>query len=162
MPDFALYNANEPVASTFESSLAIVQSSGAVFWSRPGTISALCRYSGVVNFPGEELSCAIELGGWALSGAYQGLRNVSVSLSGLQAERTAAPSYAAFNLTGADAHITSYTYPSSPMEPYPVMMVNFQLRRSNGFSWWLLYMLPTIVLTYLACFSACLPPETGN
>ena len=38
----------------------------------------MCKYSGIYNFPWDRPSCRMEIGGWQLSHAYQGLRSVSV------------------------------------------------------------------------------------
>jgi hypothetical protein len=38
-----------------------------VFWSRPGSLDVLCRFSGLVAFPFDTLRCSIEIGGWMLS-----------------------------------------------------------------------------------------------
>ena len=40
----------------------------------PGTIHLICQFSGLVNFPFDEVGCRAELGGWILSGEHQGIR----------------------------------------------------------------------------------------
>ena len=67
LPDFVPYNAYRSFGETMESVQARVGSDGDVFWSRPGTLDLLCRFSGFVAFPFDELSCAAEIGGWTLS-----------------------------------------------------------------------------------------------
>eukprot|EP01050_Picozoa_sp_SAG11_P014529 SAG11_NODE_1800_length_4243_cov_4.590734_4_plen_198_part_00 len=82
-PDVELYNHEQPLwgsASSLGSRLAIVYacsgtphggSCGRVFWSRPGVISALCRFKGLVMFPYETLRCELELAAWATDGRAQ-------------------------------------------------------------------------------------------
>lgn len=53
--------------------MAVVTSDGMVFWSRPGSLNVLCRFSGLSSFPYDTLSCPIEIGGWASGGEVQGL-----------------------------------------------------------------------------------------
>ena len=47
VPDLTPYNAVEGIGSTFDAAMAVVQSDGSVFWSRPGTLDVLCRFSTV-------------------------------------------------------------------------------------------------------------------
>ena len=72
-PDISAYNADVGLVFTLEPSLASVSSSGAVFYSRPGSLEIMCKFSGLVAFPFDKLSCAVEFGGWGLSGAQQGI-----------------------------------------------------------------------------------------
>ena len=81
-PDLELYNAEENFwgGNALGPRLASVYACGGpgslcgyVFWSRPGVASALCRYYGLTRFPYDELSCVLEMGGWAVDGRYQDL-----------------------------------------------------------------------------------------
>ena len=39
----------------------------------PGILEVMCRFSGLINFPSDRLSCNVEIGGWALGGGLQGV-----------------------------------------------------------------------------------------
>ena len=74
LPDIQPYNAGEAVASTLEPSVALVFSDGRVYWSRPGILDVLCKFRGLNAFPfHRELRCPIDVGGWMLSGTFQGI-----------------------------------------------------------------------------------------
>ena len=56
LPDFTAYNSANGLMHSFEPAMASVRHNGDVFWSRPGTLDVLCRFSGLVMFPYDELS----------------------------------------------------------------------------------------------------------
>ena len=76
VPDIQPYNAVSGIVDTLEPSLLRVSSDGSVFWSRPGSLDVMCKFSGLVAFPQDKLKCALgdwrlmEIGGWALSGCF--------------------------------------------------------------------------------------------
>lgn len=153
------------LAEGFEGTMAQVDHTGRVYWSRPGILSAYCKFSGILNFPFDNLKCKVEIGGWMLSGAHQGLSSVSATLDGTvgdNGESTSKPSYADYNLTHASAHIDVYEYPTDPQNPYPVMMINLELKRVNSTSWFWIVVMPMAALTYLAMFAAFIPIESGE
>ena len=57
--------AREP--DTVEMGGAWIKSDGRVWHSVPGTIDLSCRFTGLVNFPNDQLTCAMELGSWTYS-----------------------------------------------------------------------------------------------
>ena len=73
VPDVTPYNTMDSIINTLEPSTARVSSSGAVFWSRPGILDIMCKFSGLVAFPYDRLRCKLELGGWSMSDGFQGL-----------------------------------------------------------------------------------------
>ena len=70
-PDVVPYNSNEGITATLDPAIASVLSSGDVFWSRPGTLSLLCGFSGLNNFPYDTLKCPTDVGGWMLGSDLQ-------------------------------------------------------------------------------------------
>ena len=116
---------------TLEGQLASVSSDGSVYWSRPGMMDVLCKFSGLVGFPFDQLQCSFELGGWMLSGWQQGVHlreaapNYSTSQTGpgwlLESEQaTAGQAYTQHMIEAVQASISNYYYPWSPDEPYSV------------------------------------------
>lgn len=73
LPDVSCYNAQTGLMSSLDASLASVTNEGWVYWSRPGMLEVICRYSGLINFPADKLKCQFEMAGWWLSTAYQNL-----------------------------------------------------------------------------------------
>eukprot|EP00966_Prymnesium_polylepis_P190514 4415329-Prymnesium_polylepis.1 len=47
VPDIVPYNSNEGITATLDPAMATVSADGSVFWSRPGTLSLLCGFSGL-------------------------------------------------------------------------------------------------------------------
>ena len=68
LPDLTHYNSRAGLKASFESTGIILQHSGSMFWSRPGILDVMCKFSGLVNFPRDELACVVEVGGCARSG----------------------------------------------------------------------------------------------
>ena len=58
---------------TLEPQVATVSASGSVYYSRPGMLSLMCKYSGLVAFPRDTLKCQTEFGGWLMGAGHQGL-----------------------------------------------------------------------------------------
>jgi len=56
LPHVVVYNALKADHAMFETGAAWVRSDGRVHWSVPGTIEITCRFSGLVNFPNDELT----------------------------------------------------------------------------------------------------------
>ena len=93
-PDVELYNHERPIwggtASSLGPRLAAVYACdgtpagragcGLVWFSRPGMVSALCRFAGLRRFPLETLSCELELGAWIVDGRFQ-VRQLSPAVS---------------------------------------------------------------------------------
>jgi len=70
-PDVQPYNVLDSAASTFDKNLLRVRNNGEVFWSRPGLLKLMCKFSGMIMFPFDTLSCMTELGGWTMGGVVQ-------------------------------------------------------------------------------------------
>lgn len=68
VPDLAPYNARTNIVNTLDPAMARVDYQGHVFLSRPGMLDVMCRFSGLVAFPYDNLTCGIEFGGWGWSG----------------------------------------------------------------------------------------------
>jgi hypothetical protein len=51
VPDLAVYNLAAGINDELDGQMALVRSTGQVYWSRPGVMQVLCRFSGLVAFP---------------------------------------------------------------------------------------------------------------
>lgn len=59
-----LYLVNSMDQETMDVGAAYVYPSGDVFWSVPGQFDAHCKFSGLAQFPHDELSCPLEFLSW--------------------------------------------------------------------------------------------------
>ena len=116
LPDVQLYNANVGNEFSLDSALASVTSDGFVFWSRPGLLDTLCKFSGLVAFPFDELSCAMEWGGWTYSGGFQGIRLNGKGYSASTSEETAGSSYQEYSIVEIDVEAKTNFYEAYPSD----------------------------------------------
>ena len=107
IPDITLYNSFTGLQTTLDPGSAGVSSDGSVFYSRPGTYEVLCKFSGLVAFPFDTLSCALEFGGWGLSGGHQGILLDGAGYEFSKQEATSGSSYQEYQI-GALEEIRTY------------------------------------------------------
>lgn len=129
LPDLKFFNTADSIIHTLDPAIAQVYSDGRVYWVRPGILDTLCKFSGLVAFPFDSLSCGIELGGWMLSGRYQGIdlstwetgsnseNGPGWSLSG--DETTTGSSYQEYTIAGVSTTKRDLYYACCADEPWP-------------------------------------------
>ncbi|CAE7411474.1 acr-7 [Symbiodinium natans] len=149
LPDIQLYNANIGNEFSLETGLASATSDGLVFWSRPGLIDTLCKFSGLVAFPFDVLSCSMEWGGWSYSGGFQGIALSGKGYSTATTEQTAGSSYQEYSIVGMEVGSNTVFYDAYPNEPWTVVKYTVKLGRAS-FYYSLLILLPTVLITYLS------------
>ena len=133
VPDVQPYNSNEGIYLSLEPSLVRVSSSGETFWSRPGSLDIMCRFSGLVAFPFDQLSCPVEFGGWSFSGGHQGINLLNGGYSFSKQELTSGSSYQEHEIEAVSVALELYTYPNYPSEPWPIVMYTIKLKRATFF-----------------------------
>ena len=131
LPDVQPFNAFTGIHNTLDPSVAVVQSSGSVYFSRPGMLDVMCKFSGLAAFPYDVLKCGIEFGGWALSGGYQGLELLDGGYSFSTQEATAGASYQEYSIAAVECSVDNFFYDSSANEPWPVIKYSVTLNRSD-------------------------------
>ena len=149
IPDIQPYNSKVGIVHTLDPAQARVSSNGDVFYSRPGTLEVMCKFSGLVAFPFDKLKCPIEVGGWGLSGGQQGIELLSGGYEFSNQEATSGSSYQEYEIESANATITTYTYACCPSEPWPIILYDIQLRRASDF-YVVITIVPGILLTILS------------
>ena len=150
LPDITAYNGLQGFMHTFDPALATVQHDGSVYWSRPGMLDVMCRFSGLASFPYGNLSCPIELGGWALSGAFQGIEAMESGCSELVfTEETSLASYTEYAISRVECSTVLYKYPCCPNEPWPVMKFRVHLQRT-AFYYLTMTLLPICLFTFMS------------
>ena len=148
-PDVQLYNANVGNSATLDDALATVFYDGSVFWSRPGILDTLCKFSGLVAFPFDQLTCAMEWAGWSWSGGFQGITLRGQGYSESTSEDTAGSSYQEYSIEGVAVDLKTNFYDAYPSEPWTLVKYTVRLGRAS-FYYTLLIILPTVLLTYLS------------
>lgn len=109
----------------------------------------MCKFSGLANFPFDNLTCQIEFGGWAFSGGQQGiiLHNAGYAFSSQEA--TSGSSYQEYSILDVAVRRINYEYPCCPAEPWPVLIYSITLGRASNFYVYLL-IVPGIIVTILS------------
>jgi len=151
VPDIQLYNSIQGTVLTLEPAVAVVSSDGSVYWSRPGVLSTMCKFSGLVAFPYDQLKCSMEWGGWLISGGYQGieLTGETPGYSFSKQEETAGSSYQEYSIQKIDVNTKLSFYECCPSEPWKVVKYTVTLKRAS-FYYVLLIITPSLLLTYLS------------
>lgn len=162
LPDITLYNSHVGQTQTLEpAGAAMVQSNGAIFWSRPGMLDVLCRFSGLVAFPFDRLSCKMEFGGWMFSGGYQGIELMGDGYAFSLQEETAGSSYQEYSIGSVRCDITTFEYACCPNEPWPTLRYTIELTRSNHYYEFSMLM-PTVLLCCVSFMVFGLKHEVGE
>ena len=151
LPDVQPYNALTGIHNTLDPSIAVVQSSGSVYFSRPGMLNVMCKFSGLAAFPYDVLKCGIEFGGWGLSGGYQGLELLDGGYSFSSQEATAGASYQEYSIAAVECSVDNFFYGGSDgaNEPWPVIKYSVTLNHSDYY-YTLSFVFPGMLITALS------------
>ena len=151
LPDVQPYNALTGIHNTLDPSIAVVQSSGSVYFSRPGMLNVMCKFSGLAAFPYDVLKCGIEFGGWGLSGGYQGLELLDGGYSFSSQEATAGASYQEYSIESVECSVDNFFYGGSDgaNEPWPVIKYSVTLNHSDYY-YTLSFVFPGMLITALS------------
>lgn len=161
LPDLQPYNAHGSFKETLEPALAKVKSSGSVYLVRTGTVDIMCKFSGLVAFPFDNPVCFMEVGGWIMSGAYQGLAFRGDGFEFSLQELTSGSSYQEYSIADVDAKLLTYSYASAPSEPWPIAVYRIQLKRASMF-YVFIVILPGILVTFLSFSVFWTPTEVAD
>ena len=160
VPDLQPYNAQEGIGSTLDDGVILLSSDGTLYWSRPGMLDILCKYSGLVMFPKDKLSCVFDVGGWMMSGGWQGLELMGGGYAFSNAEPSAGPSYQQFVIDKVDVAISTFYYECCALEPWPVASYTVTMERRAGFYDRFFYFM--IILTVISTLPAFMTWEVGS
>jgi len=158
LPDVQPYNAFTGIHNTLDPSMAVVQSSGSVYFSRPGMLDVMCKFSGLAAFPYDVLKCGIEFGGWGLSGGYQGLELMEGGYSFSSQEATAGSSYQEYSIAAVECSVDNFFYEESPNEPWPVIKYSVTLNHADYY-YTLFFVFPGMLITSLSFAVFYIEPE---
>ena len=149
VPDLQPYNAESGITHTLDPAMMRVSSSGRVFYSRPGSINVMCKFSGLVAFPFDKLRCPIEVGGWVFSGGQQGVNLLNGGYEFSNQELSSGTSYQEYAVESVNATIHLYTYACCASEPWPIVIYDITLSRASDF-YIVVCIIPGILLTMLS------------
>ena len=164
-PDVTPYNSREGIVHSLDPAVASVDHTGAVFYSRPGALDVLCRFSGLVAFPFDNLTCTVEFGGWMYSGAVQGL-TPRVTAEGLGysfggQESTSGSSYQEFSIVGIETVPQNFAYSSAAgAEPWPIIEYQITLQRQSDF--YVVVIIVPVIITTLLVRPQCIEPRGAS
>jgi len=162
IPDATLYNSLASISDTLESTQATVYSDGSIFWSRPGTISVMCKFSGLVAFPYDSLKCSLEIGGWGWSGSHMGLEFYESGGAVFSTqEATAGSSYTEYSIREITSERVVYEYECCPSEPWPMLLYTISLHRASDYYVHLL-LWPYVALTLVSFLVFFMSHEVGE
>ena len=121
----------------------------------------MCKFSGLVAFPFDTLECGLDMGGWMISGAQQGIRLRGYGYDFRTDEATAGTSYQEFSIKEVEVDLKNFEYEITPAENWPV--VHYQLKLQRAIAFYVYVMLfPSIMLT-AACFAVLfVSPDCGE
>ena len=155
VPDVQPYNSINGIVNTLEPSLVRVDFDGSVYYSRPGQLEVMCKFTGLVAFPFDQLACKMEVGGWILDGWNQGI-DIFCTSDGTQCgyefskqEDTSGSSYQEYLIQEVEVTTDNYAYEASAGAPWPLVKYNLRLTRSSFFYEWV-SLVPGIVITILS------------
>ncbi|KAL1505119.1 hypothetical protein AB1Y20_008878 [Prymnesium parvum] len=160
LPDLTHYNSKSALAEGFDSPHARVESDGTVFWSRNGVLDVMCKFSGLVSFPKDKLSCQIEFGGWIHRGGVQGIEALDGGYAFETQEATSGSSYQEFTIESVNYTAVTYTYSCCPSEPWPVLLYTVRLARNSQFFEWFTTFI--WIFTLLSMLPAFMSFEVGE
>ena len=161
LPDLQVYNSHIAMTDTVDPAYARVHSDGTVFFSRPGTLDVMCKFSGLVAFPFDMLKCKVEFGGWILSGGHQGVSLLGSGFEFSPQEATSGSSYQEYSIMNVSVQRVNYQYACCPNEPWPAILYTLSLGRARSFYVYVI-ILPTISITILSFAVFWLPSVTAD
>ena len=167
LPDVRPYNVDQGIESSLEPALAFVASDGQVYWSRPGTLDILCRFTGINRFPYDrEVHCPVNVGGWILGSHLQGIQTVDGGIDQRQAsnlpEASANNTYTEWKMLSANATVESRIYPCCVDEPYPVILYHLVLSRQADLFYLSVFIMPSLVAAIGSVLVFFLHPAAGE
>ena len=148
-PGLHWYNAETQPMDTLDTGSTWVYSNGDVYQSRPGQISLLCRFSGLINFPYDTLSCAFDVGGWDYADNVQKLEFFASGAFEIDDRlETAGTSYSEYSISRYDTDTSTTKYACCP-EEYTNLTFRIHFKRQNLYYWWSVEV-PGVLLTLLS------------
>ena len=151
VPDLEIVNQDSALVETFLPKQAIVYPDGSVFWSRVGSLNALCAFSGIRKHPFDENECTVEFSGWSRSGltANYTFMDPPMSWGGTGTARTTYQEYE-LSRDKSRASIQTFIFDCCPGEPWPTLTYTFAFKRTTTALYLRTLTIPVMLLTFLA------------
>ena len=148
-PDVVMYNALSLPDDALEVGAAWVHPDGRVWSSVPGVVEVMCRFTGLVAFPRDRLSCPIEFGHWSYSDVVNNLTALNGGYEISPQSPASGTSYQQYKLESAEAWRTSRLYPCCPNTPYSQLNIRVWMTRTAS-AYILTIEMPGIIFTMLS------------
>ena len=148
-PDVVMYNALSLPDTSLETGAAWVHPDGRVWSSVPGVVEVSCRFTGLVAFPRDRLSCPIEFGHWSYSDVVNNLTALNGGYEISPQSPSSGTSYQQYKLESAEAWRTTRLYPCCPDNPYSQLNIRVWMTRTSS-AYVLTVELPSIIFTVLS------------
>lgn len=154
LPDVLLYNSADDYTSGYMPSLAMVYSTGRVFWGPVVRFRSSCRID-ITYFPFDDQVCRLKLGSWAYNGLQVDVMNRSNTI-----DLTNFVDNGEWELVSVKVRRNVVYYACCP-EPFPDVTFYVHLRRRIKY-YLMNLIIPCIILSILCLAGFLLPPESGE
>ncbi|CAI9742500.1 neuronal acetylcholine receptor subunit alpha-10-like [Octopus vulgaris] len=154
LPDVLLYNSADDYTSGYMPSLAMVYSSGRVFWGPVVRFRSSCRID-ITYFPFDDQVCRLKLGSWAYNGLQVDVMNRSNTI-----DLTNFVDNGEWELVSVKVR-RNVVYYACCTEPFPDVTFYVHLRRRIKY-YMMNLIIPCIILSILCLAGFLLPPESGE
>jgi len=127
-PDLHHYNADVNPEESLHIGATWIYPDGSIFQSRPGMLELNCRFTGLVNFPYDALTCPFDVGGWDYG---DNVQNLSFYDTGIELEtrmESSGTSYQVYSIKGYSVERQTYYYKCCP-EPYSNLIFRITFER---------------------------------
>ena len=131
-PDVVMYNTLSLPDTSLETGAAWIHPDGRVWSSVPGVVEVSCRFTGLVAFPRDSLSCPIEFGHWSYSDVVNNLTALNGGYEISAQSPSSGTSYQQYALDSAEAWRTTRIYPCCPDNPYSQLNIRVYMKRTSS------------------------------
>ena len=147
-PHIHIYNAASKLDDALDVGATWVYSDGSVYQARPGMLELNCRFTGLANFPRDDLSCPFDIGGWDYA---DNVMNLTFMGTGIELEtlQEAGTSYQEYSLDRFTIERMTYIYPCCPNESYSNLLFRVTFQRTSMYYFWAIEF-PSMLLTIVS------------
>jgi len=147
VPALQVYNAAVDIDDELNTGAVWVYPDGTVFQSRPGTLTISCRFTGLVNFPRDDLSCPFDMGVWDYGNKVVNLTLYNGGIELDVQQESGGTTYQEYSITGFSA--TRETQYYSRCGYFSNLVFRLHFRRPKIYYFWAVEF-PGILITVVS------------